>query len=94
MMKKKRNHNSVLLGMLICVVIALVVTVSGFWIMRKQLNETKSGQAQEKYIKNTMRLLWKTRKMNFGEMFIRQQKHRGKNKGFMLRGFPIICPEI
>jgi hypothetical protein len=47
-MKKKRNHNSVLLGMLICVVIALVVTVSGFWIMRKQLNETKSGQAQEK----------------------------------------------
>ena len=35
MMKKKRNHNSVLLGMLICVIIALVVTVSGFWIMRK-----------------------------------------------------------
>ena len=43
-MEKKRNHNSVLLGMLICVIIALMVTIGGFAIMRRQLSKTKNTE--------------------------------------------------
>lgn len=47
-MEKKRNHNSVLLGMLICVIIALIVTIGGFAIMRRQLNKTKNIEEKGK----------------------------------------------
>lgn len=81
MMKKKRKHNSVLLGMLICVVIALVVTVSGFWIMRKQLNETKNGQAQEKVYQKHYAFIVENPEDEFWENVYQAAKARGEKRG-------------
>jgi len=81
MMKKKRNHNSVLLGMLVCVVIALGVTVCGFWIMRKQLNETKNGQAQEKVYQKHYAFIVENPEDEFWENVYQAAKAQGEKQG-------------
>ena len=80
-MKKKRNHNSVLLGMLVCVVIALGVTVCGFWIMRKQLNETKNGQAQEKVYQKHYAFIVENPEDEFWENVYQAAKAHGEKQG-------------
>ena len=46
-MKKKNRPNSVLMGMLICIVIAFAVTIGGFAILRRQMAETGLEETKE-----------------------------------------------
>ena len=46
-MKKKSRQNSVLMGMLICIVIAFAVTLGGFAILRRQMAETSLEETKE-----------------------------------------------
>ena len=46
-MKKKNRPNSVLMGMLICIVIAFAVTLGGFAILRRQMAETGLEETKE-----------------------------------------------
>ncbi|CDD35418.1 aBC-type sugar transport system periplasmic component-like protein [Roseburia sp. CAG:309] len=46
-MKKKNRPNSVLMGMLICIVIAFAVTLGGFAILRRQMAKTGLEETKE-----------------------------------------------
>lgn len=46
-MKKKNRQNSVLMGMLICIVIAFAVTLGGFAILRRQMAKTDLEETKE-----------------------------------------------
>lgn len=50
-MKKKNRPNSVLMGMLICIVIAFAVTLGGFAILRSQMAETGLEETKEQSYK-------------------------------------------
>ena len=47
-MNKKNRQNSVLMGMLICIVIAFAVTLGGFAILRRQMAKTDLEETKEK----------------------------------------------
>ncbi|MGN1206375.1 MAG: substrate-binding domain-containing protein [Eubacterium sp.] len=47
MINKKNRQNSVLMGMMICIIIAFVVTLGGFAVLRRQMAKADIEQTQE-----------------------------------------------